>query len=101
MDIKKFINSKNDINNLKTRWPQALLEYLKAEREKSLVWQKTKELAKRADGLEDETHKTQKENGNFVQLEYKLNPNCRLCKEFGYTDNELNGIIKNLEYGII
>lgn len=101
MDFAQFINSKNDINNLKTKFPHQICEYLKKEYQKSLVWQKTGVLDKKSDGVEDETRKIEKIDGTYIQFELKMNPKALICAKLGYSENELKEVIKNIEAGIL
>ncbi len=101
MNIKSFINSKNDINNLKTKWPYSVAEYLKSEYQKSLIWQETGVLDKKTSGIEDETHKIEKKNGELVQLELKMNPKAPLCAKLGYSEKEVKEVIQNIKSGIL
>ncbi len=99
--IEQYLHTKNDIKNLSTKHPYIVCEYLKNEYKKSLSWQETGILDKKTSGIEDETHKIEKKDGNYIQLELKMNPKAPFCTKFGYSEKEIKEIIKNIETGIV
>lgn len=101
MKIENFINSKNDILNLKTKWPDKILSYLKSEYEKSFKWQETKVLNKKSDGIEDLTHKIEKKGEQYIQFEKVIDTNALIYSKLGYTPEELKEVIKNIELNIL
>lgn len=101
MNIENFINSKNDIYNLKTKWPDKILKYLKNEYEKAFKWQETKTLNKKSDGIEDFFHKVDKKNEKYIQFEKIIDINAPIFEKIGFTPNELKEVIKKLELNIL
>lgn len=100
-DLKKFINTKNDIYGLKTKWPSRVLQYLKDEYNKAFVWTENGILNKKTDGKEDDNHKIEKQGDKWVQLEKKLNLEADIFKKIGFSEAELLGLIKKIELNII
>lgn len=100
-DLKKFINTKNDIYGLKTKWPGRVLQYLKDEYNKAVVWTENGILNKKTDGRDDDTHKIEKRGDKWVQLEKKLNLEVDIFKKIGFSEAELLGLIKKIELNII
>lgn len=100
-DLKEFINTKNDIYGLKTKWPGDVLNYLKTEHEKSFIWQEKAVLNKKTDGKEDETHKIEKKGDKYVQCEKVINPKADIYAKLQFSEAELLGLIKKIELNIL
>ena len=100
-NLEKYINSKNDIYGLKTKWPKEIAEYLKKQYSKAVKWTVKGELLKKADGKEDENHKIEKQGSKLVQLEKNIDLEADIFKKFGFSEPELTGLIKKIELNII
>lgn len=100
-NIETFINSKNDIYGLKTKWPGKILEYLKKEYGKAVKWTVKGELNKKTDGIEDEDHKIEKRGNKLVQIEKKINLEADIFKKLKFSEPELLGLIQKIELNII
>lgn len=100
-DLKQFINTKNDIYGLKTKWPGEILNYLKTEYSKAVIWTEKGELNKKSDGIEDGNHKIEKQGSKYVQFEKKINFESDIFKKIGFTEPELLGLIKKIELNIL
>lgn len=100
-DLKKFINTKNDIYGLKTKWPDKVAEYLKNEHAKAVKWTEKGVLNKKEDGIKDETHKVEKQGDKFVQMEKVADLEADIYKKLKFSEAELLGLIKKIELNII
>lgn len=100
MQIQDFIKNKDNINNLRSKWPVEVLNFLKSEREKAVKWVEVAVLDSKEKGIKDTTHKVEKRGDKYVQLELRADLNAYIYKNIGYTESELNGIIKNIEFNI-
>lgn len=100
-DLKNFINTKNDIYGLKTKWPGEVLEYLQNEHAKAVSWTEKGELNKKSDGIEDENHKIEKRGNKYVQFEKKINLESDIFKKIGFSEPELIGLINKIKLNII
>lgn len=97
MNIADFIKEKKDIFNLKTKFPKLILNFLKKSYEESFDWVPIKKLSKRTQGIENETHRIEKDGNNFVQLEYREDLNKDIYKKLKFNPEELKAVIENFK----
>ena len=99
----KWLNSKDDYENILKTFPKEVcLPHFKALVDDYYGWFFVKNLDKKEDGINDETHKVETMEDNesgvetYAQYEKQINKTCKLLS-VGYTLEEVERVIKELE----
>lgn len=92
--VPKYLNTKEDYDYVKANFPREVWEKFYRELlDTTHDWFFVKELAEDEEGVVDDKHKVEENEGIKYQFEYKLNPQCKL-KSLGYTIKEIENLLK-------